>query len=422
MSIVTYYCGEETLVKVSVDEGVSWITRNHSPGSPGILYDIMAWPMEPDKVTTVGNFGVIETSTNQGVTFNNASPVYGAAYTFEEVWNIDSNNSVVVGWEDLGFGTTRPVFLKSTNGGVSYTLGQIRDSVNIGTDIFKNGKATSVHFLSDQVGVISVVGVLETLSGYPPPLNNKYCFVLLTLDGGITWTVTNNKQPLNFAPDNAGNGIKISYDYSSSLYIINVVTRTNIFRSMDSGVTYNITDPTTKGQHLTWIGDSYVWYTEQSSNRINQSLNIGGTWNIQQSGIPSTAGRGAHFYQGPIIITGYYTSGDRLYKSLDQGITGFVCDNAPNNKQIWAVWTEQTNPYKCYLLQDCTNQNIQYVFTDNGFLQSCGFDFPSNIGNTITIASQAQPNLCPEVADGVTCWLIVQEVPCGNNFCNQVIS
>lgn len=417
MSIVTYYCGEENMVRVSTDEGVSWSSAD-IPGTLRTLYDIMAWPQEPNKVTTVGALGGIYYSTNAGFTWTNATPLLGTGYTFEEVWNIDSDNSVVAGWLDSGGGNISPVFFKSTDGGVSYTQGLIRDSVNIGTDIFKQGKATAIHFLTDQIGVMSVYGDFNTLPGYTP-LGYNVCYVLLTTNGGTSWTVTNSNQ---YVSDLESYGIKIGYDYGSGLYIINVVTRNNVYRSINSGLAYSITDISTKGQHLTWIGDSNIWYTEQSNNSIKLSLNNGATWAVQQSGIPSTAGRAAHFYKKYSVpgITGFYShTGNRLFKSLDSGVTGFLSDSAPGGNQIWAVWTE--SPYKCYLLENCQDPTIQYVFTDNDFLGECGFDFANNIGETVTIQSTIAPNPCPEVADGITCWRIIQETPCSGQFCNQVI-
>jgi len=427
MAIVTYYCGEDALVKVSTDEGLTWITRNYSPGSPGILYDIMAWPLQPDKVTTVGNVGLIQMSTDQGVSWNNASPVLGSNVTFEEVWNIDSTYSVVCGTNNVTPLFYTPVFYKSIDAGVSYTSLPIRDAANPGTDLFKTGKAMTIHFMTPLVGVMGIIGNLNTLPGYPVVGSNEVLYVLLTLDGGVTWEVTNNKFPIDLTDLNNPWGIKISYDAPSTEYIINLVAEKTLHRSIDSGVTYSSPEfyPTgTAGRHLTWIGDTPLWYTRSGTgSSMQQSLTVGAGWNTIQASLGSIS-RAAHFYQGPVIITGFYSIDSRLLKTIDEGASSSPSDITPAQQLIWAVWTEQDIPFKCYLLQDCQDPTRQFIFTDQISGTACGFDFASNIGNTVVIQYILDPasNPCPVVADGVTCWLIVQEATCGTEFCNQIIT
>ncbi len=433
MAIVTYYCGEDVLVKVSTDEGLTWITRNYSPGSPGILYDIMAWPLQPDKVTTVGNLGIIQTSTDQGVTWNNASPVLGSNVTFEEVWNVDSTISVVCGTNNVTPLFFTPVFYKSTDGGVNYNSLPIRDAANPGIDLFKQGAATTIHFMTPLVGVMGILGVLNTLSGYPPVSTTAQLYVLKTLDGGVTWEVTNNKYPLDVDKGNTPWGIKISYDVITTDYTINVVAQKTIHRSADSGLTYinpEIYPTGTTGLHLTWIADNYLWYTRGGvSSGMRQSITLGAGWVDMQSPLLGTA-RAAHYYQGPLIISGFYSAGQALLKTLDQGVTGLIVDGTPAQQIIWAVWTEQDNPRRCFLLQNCEDPSLQYIFQEppNFAGSPCNIDLSTYIGQSVIISflGGTDPfgnnlNTCPAVADATTCWIVVQQVTCTGEPCIPII-
>lgn len=424
MSIVTYYCGEDNLIRVSPDEGVSWADRSVSDPIFRTFYDIMAWPGQPDKATVVGELGSIYTTTDQGLTWNSASPVLGMDVTFEEVWNIDVNTSVVAGWRTLGPLATIPVFYKSIDGGVNYVQISIRDNVNLFIDIFKKGKATSIHFLTPMIGVIGIVGTIDILVGYPPPTIVDSLYVLMTLDGGTTWQVTSSNNPVTPITTIPW-GIKLSYDTLSSEYIINVIASTNGYRSIDSGL--NWSNYSVKfGRHLTWIGDSNVWYTEQTGFTINESLNIGASWVIKQAGIP-LGGNAAHFYQNPTVITGFYSSGSDLMKTLDEGITGTLSDSTPLGEIIWAVWTEPGLPARCYMFEDCTNPDRQLVVQDWGCGNCVGICLSSTTpGDTFTITYQNTlgPVWCLPPEDD-TCWRFIGEVTCpdlGGQLCIEQIS
>lgn len=411
MALATYYCGEDSLIRVSPDEGVTWVDRSIPYQTARIFYDIMAWPSQSNRATVVGQLGSIYYTADSGATWMNVSPVLGMAITFEEVWNINSTTSVVIGWRQVGQFSTAPVFYKSIDGGLSYTQIAIRDNVNLFVDIFKNGKGTSIHFLNDQVGIIGVVGTTDTLIGYPPPTIVDSLYVLITLDGGNTWEVTNSKNavtPITTIPW----GIKLSYDNPSGLYIMNVICSINGYRSTDSGLTW-INYSIKSGRHLTWIGDNNLWYTEQSGLTINQSLNIGSSWVIKQAGIP-LGGNAAHFYQNPIIIIGFYSSGASLLKTIDEGISGTLSDSTPLGEIIWAVWTELDEPSKCYLFQDCTNPNRTIVVRDWGCSNCVGICLSTvEPGTTFTIGYQNTlgPVWCLPSED-TTCWAFIGEVTC----------
>lgn len=423
MSAVTYYCGEDNLVRVSSDEGATWATRSVPGVTPEILYDIMAWPNLISKCTTVGDLGRIWLTNDTGLTWTDVSPVTGMNVKFEEVWNVDPQTSVVVGTNsDLW-----PVFYKSSNGGTTYNQFNIRDAANPLFDIFKTGLGKTIHFLSDQVGVIGVQGDIDeaNLTGYPvqPPGNNMY--VLLTVDGGVTWEVTNGKMPINTTLDLPW-GIKISYDVPTAKYIINLISQDSVYRSLDSGVTYTATEGTgVRSVHLTWIGDSKIWYTK-FAGEIKQSLNLGGFWNSLQTGIPGIP-RAAHFYQGPVMVTGFYSGNGILYKTIDEGVTGFISDTTPGQEVIYAVWTEQDIPAKCFLFEDCTNSDRTLVVRDWGCSNCIGVCLESTpAGTTFNIDYQNTlgPVWCLSEED-TTCWRLIGEVNCpdfGGQLCIEQIS
>lgn len=412
MAIATYYCGEDSLVRVSQDEGITWADRSIPYQTARIFYDIMAWPAQPNKATVVGQRGSIYTTSNYGVTWTNASPVLGMDVTFEEVWNIDATTSVVIGWRQV-IQSTIPVFYKSTDGGATYTQISIRDNVNTGIDIFKKGKGTSVHFMTDLIGIIGIVGTIDTLPGYPAPTAVDSLYVLMTLDGGISWSVSNAKNPVTPITTTPW-GIKLSYDTGTANYIMNVICSVNGYRTVDTGLTW-INYSIKSGRHLTWIGDGNLWYTEQSNFTINQSFNIGSSWVQNQAAIPQ-GGNAAHFYQNPVIILGFYSSGPSLLKTLDQGVSGLIVDSTPLDEIIWAVWTELDAPVRCYLFQDCTNPDRSIVVQDWGCDNCVGVCLSGvEIGTTFSIAYQNTlgPVWCLSSED-TTCWRFMGEVTCPN--------
>jgi len=332
---VSYYSGYSNLVKVSTDAGFTWTTRSVPTSPPRHLWDIMAFPGNPDRVVTVGDGGNIYLSVDQGVTWSQSSPVayVGSTYAFEEVWHIDDIYSVVVG-EELINQTPEPRFFKSIDGGSSYTQYPIID--NNGYVIFKFGQVICTHFLTPLIGVIGVQGIFDIIPGYPPPGTDEV-YVLITLDGGLTWEVTNNKFPIApLVPGTKPWGIKMSYLGSTYDITIVVDSGTAIYNSIDGGLTWNPFPLGGPSTHLTWLGTT-LWETTLGGD-IFISNDNGATWSSQQSLV---GGRpyAAHFYNNLSTILGFYSADDKLYRTSDQALSGILSDTTPIG-DVTAVWTE----------------------------------------------------------------------------------
>lgn len=399
MSAVTYYCGDTRIVKVSIDEGATWATRlvPNIGGATSNLMDIMAWPGQPNKVTTVGTRGAIWTSLDQGITWLNVSPVSGNSnYYFEEVWHVDSTTSYAVGGN--GIGMPQPVFAKSTDGGLTYNI--ITPVVDTGLNtIFSLAQIISVHFISPTEGVIGVQGIINNIVGYPPSSGVDQVWVLGTIDGGVTWEVLNGQAAIAPGVLPQGTkpwGIKMEFDGVSD-YIINLIVDAgnSSFRSTNSGASFSNIGKGDPQRHITWQGNN-IWVTTVGGNDINLSTNQGASFTTQQSGLLEVASA-AHFYQD-ISVIGYYSSGDQLYKTLDLGITGTLVDSISGALTIWAVWSEPILacpfvvepcicPPGCYTLRDCAGilDDIQVIETER----------PTPIGGALVY--DEYPGTCWEV-------------------------
>lgn len=411
MSAVTYYCGDSQIVKTTLDQGATWNNRSVPLIGPASNFmDIKAWPGQPDKVTVVGTNGAIWTSSDQGLTWFNASPFMGnIQYAFEEVWHVDSTTSYAVG-QRFVLGLPTPIFCKSVDGGATYTsVGNIVDTgLNV---IFQYAQIICVHFADANNGVIGVQGISNNIGGYPPSTGVDQVWVLRTTDGGTTWTVTNALSPidLTLAQGTKPWGIKITPN--GGPYIINLVVDAPqnfgagpsvLYRSVNNGTTYTSIALPSPGVHLTWLSTgTNIWVNFAATNGgaargITFSSNEGASFTTQQTGLVSDPFAG-HFYMDSVLF-GYYSSGSDLYFTIDGGATGTLVDSLPGGQTIWAVWSELVEecpfivtpcvcPPACYTLHDCSGilPDIQVVEPDR----------PAPIGSTLVY--DEYPGTCWEI-------------------------
>lgn len=392
MSAVTYHCGDSQIVRVSIDGGTTWLNRSVPLIGPAANFmDIMAWPGQSDKVTVVGTNGAIWTSSDQGVTWFNASPFMGnMQYAFEEVWHVDSNVSYAVGQRFI-LGLPTPIFCKSVDGGATYaSMGNLVDAgLNV---IFQYAQIVCVHFTSTTVGVIGVQGIINNIGGYPPSTGVDQIWVLRTTDGGTTWLVTNGLSPIDLALPQGTKpwGIKLNGA------VINLIVDfgLNLYRSTNTGTTYNTININGPARHLTWNGTN-TWVTIVSGE-IRISTNDGASWTLQQTALPGTPSA-AHFFVDSVLL-GYYSADNELYKTNDLGVSGTLSDSINPAFTIWAVWTElvETCPFlvescicppACYTLRDCEGilPDIQVVEPDR----------PAPIGSSLSY--DEYPGTCWEI-------------------------
>lgn len=339
---VTYYCGYSNCVRVSEDEGTTWQSRDVPASPAATLLDVKAFPNNGNKAITVGTLGHIYLTQDKGVTWTESSPVAtpGSTFAFEEVWHVDAANSFVVG-ENITGGFPEPKFFRSNDGGLSYVDVPIIDTT--GQVPFKIAQVISVHFISPMIGVIGMQGIQEAgLIGYPPTTGVDQVWVLMTVDGGDSWEVTNNKLPIDLALAQGTKpwGIKLSLVPGNYVINLSVDSGSGIYRSIDSGNSYAVTG-TVPTVHLTWFGDIDFWVQELkppiTQGGLELSSNLGATWVVQQT--YTNPGYAAHFYDNG-TVTGFYSVSAQMYKSLDLGATGTISDSNPSKEGIFAVWTE----------------------------------------------------------------------------------
>ncbi len=325
----TYWCAFRGTVHRQDNFTGLWLNKS-VPNQNIILNDIKSNPADGDKVYTVGTFNTIYYSADAGDTWTAANAVaLNPSTEWHEVWPIDINTIVAVG--SLGS------FGYSIDGGATWTA----------PSSFPNtGALRAVHFLTPLIGVI----------GYEAN-------VFRTIDGGVTWIPCNSNLPLaSTVPGVIAqiNGIHI--DQSQQVIIVH--GNTNIWRSTDGGLTFNVVYTYVHtigsgsgnifiagGRHLTWYSDNELWGSGDFSEMV-QSTNAGASWTLLRTSFPSlapSATLAAHFHT---MTDGFYSINEKLFVSADAGLTGTQTDTLGNTDfQINAVWTSVPGP--CYNLLAC---------------------------------------------------------------------
>ena len=378
----TYVVGDNSLVKRLDNHTTPWVdlTSNLFPNlRMDSILDIMAKPGSADSVVAVGMTGSVPSNSKGIIVSNNAGvlwappsgnyqTVWTNAFTWREVWYIDSNNVVVVG--DQG----RVAY--SNNQANSFNLvGQVLDNSSNPVDLY------SVHFITSNIGVVGGV-------------NGE---VYYTLDAGSNWGAL---------PGSIGTindpivGIHISQDQQTII----AVTNNNIWRSTNAGGLFTVVyTPELRSNllHLTWRSDNLLWATGNSELRL-QTIDAGANWIVLSGPTP-----GADFHHGAHMYTatdGYVTgsgagSGGPVYSTTDEMLNVSVSDNVYYLPR--AVWSEDTAASTCTVLQSCAD----------GSQISISVDLNNMIGTTIYISQPESIKGCYTIIDGSCDEVIITPSP-----------
>lgn len=447
----TYYCGRSAGVRKLVDLTGPWIDVSLPPSIPDAtgqeLFDVEVDPNDGEKVFVVGdahcdkNWYGIAVSSNGGTSWqipggNYQNIVTGAAvacyYKWVEISIVDSSTIYVCGV--LSTITNKPVVIKSIDGGLTFNVCSPLPSVVDGMD------ATSIHFVTPLIGVVG--------------LNNH---ILRTMDGGATWLVMNNGQPLSSSnpfpntPLQVGQitGIYISDDLG---YIMgvgqNMIVETapvvlpnppassgvgqdswqNNFYTASNGFS-NLP----LGQHLAYIKnpvgppyDGTIAVTGLSSLGIHTN-DRGTSWITTPAPGYDPTNNGfnriaAHFYlalNAPTysVIRGFYNKDNNVYYNLngfDSGSESFSETSPYGVNAIW-TWILEDVQDPCYLITNCEG-TVSFLATGNfaGLVsQGVAFTLPGYPGCwTASISDTCvNPINFPVIGNATTCALCVPDPP-----------
>lgn len=386
----TYSCGNAGSVRRLTNLVGSWMDvslgLNGIPdGAQSSLLDIETDPTNGSKVFVVGegycstqafNWFGIAVSSNAG----NSWQVPGGNYQtlvnntlcyhkWIEVSVVDANVIYVCGIVNpiTKLGTVA----KSTDGGATFNLCAPLPVT------LRDLDCTSIHFITPLIGVIG--------------LDN---YIVKTTDGGNSWFILNNGQPLSSNLPIAGTllpigpitGIYISPDQgfimgvglNFSIESLPVNFPTPIF---DTGlgvdtwkkVSYPPTDfPNPIGLHLTYL-NTPAYPKGYIGVSGNQDLGIlydpigGAAFSPAPGYLASGFGssrRAAHFYkinQSATGLEGFYNKNNNVYYNSVGFFTNqfeILSDTVPNGVNALWTWYEEQPPEECFLLIGCDGTSI----------------------------------------------------------------
>lgn len=353
------------------------------------FYDVETDPTNGDKVIVVGQATLgnnrlgIYVSSDAGANWTQPGGNYGSAITpgtgffWNELYYYDTDTIFVVG--NNGY------MVISIDGGLTFNLTtQVPAAPACSTCVPGINTLYSVHFISDLTGVVGMDACIAT-----------------TINAGASWTIS---PVINALP--TGDASTISgVHMSSNGLVINALSYTGMFRSIDGGLTWTNTYQFTNsvGRHLTWINDNELW-AFGIEDVIIKSTDAGLTWSVvrpqNQQGPTHLAG---HFYQGQ---NGFFSSTNSVKFTTDGATTDTNSDT--RNFPVTAIWTWFNAP-TCYKLTPCDDAYpTLYVTNDyssivDSYIKVCPDNIPTNqinvpTGNAFSIP-YTQTNLVYDLED-----------------------
>lgn len=394
----TYVVGDNSLIKRLDNHTLPWVDLT-STLFPNLqmqsILDVMSRPSIADSAIIVGRVGGVSTinkgilvTNNAGLTWatpsGNYQSVWNVGFNWYEVWCIDSSNIVAAGDEG------RVAISNDQGNTFNLALGQVLDGGSNPVSL------RSIHFITPNIGVVGGA-------------NGE---VYYTLDAGVNWGAL---------PGSIGTintpivGIHISQDQQTII----AVTDNNIWRSTNAGATFTAVytcsgDVSNNLLHLTWINDNTLWATGSASLRL-KTVDSGATWTTQNT--PTQGGEwhyGAHMYtddDGYVTGSGAGVNGP-VYSTADSMVSLTLSDNPYYLPR--AVWTEETTPATCTVLQSCAD----------GSTISISQDLTSLIGTTIYVSQPESIKGCYTIIDGSCDPVIITPSPFTFNViqdCNACI-
>jgi len=395
----TYACGSGGRVIRLDNHTGPWIdiTPSFPNENETTWFDVMTDPLDPDKVTIVGDDNLsnsvgsgILVSTDAGVSWTNPlgnwQTVPGISqHIFKEVWYADSNTIWAI---SIG-----GIVVLSIDGGITFTRTTLVDK-----DLAAQGAC--IHAIDQFTAVVAG-------APWPAGITSAACYVWKTSDGGLTWQRINSTNSLNNGSQPTGEpeGIWISDDEQR----IVVSTTYGQFLSNNGGVSFNPANVpfTRSGRHLTWFpshdaNPATMRHVGGPNEHVNLSTNNGANWTTvrQAQGIIMD---GAHFWD---TDDGYYALTDgNVYSTNDGAVTGAVSYTTLDGNPLLAVWTQLdpgVEPCPCYLATDCQDDMNTLLITID-----CTVDTPYNP----LLPGTTYQFTVPGAQDVPGCWTI-EEADC----------
>lgn len=300
-----------------------------------VLFDVETDPNDGDKVFVVG----------QGTTLEN---VFGIYYSPDAgvTWQIPGGsyqgnifNSTQLQWNEVHVHDSSNIYVAgktgylaiSNDGGATFNL-----ATQVPPTLLAVGQNPAVYDLYSVDFCDPLIGVVGSAQN-----------VILTIDGGVTWSITNGGNPI-VGTHQIGNVVGIHY--AADQQTIVACGNTAVFRSTNGGATWTqvYTWAQNNGLHMTWISDSELWIFGNGGEKA-KSTDGGVTWTVITAyNVASPAQRAGHFYFNQ---NGFYSENAGILATNNGATTGTLSETSPYG--VFAVWTNYDPPV-CYVLQDCS--------------------------------------------------------------------
>lgn len=335
-------------------------------------------------------------------------------------------------YDGSGGGATIQEYIRTTNGGISWTADTITADVTL-TDY----GIANLHPFNDTVCIAAMYPAVAANGGY----------IIKTINGGATWSSANTPN-FTTAPTNSWLDMVHFFNANDGVCIgdPNAATTAGeyiIYTTSNGGTTWtqvpvaNIPNCTANETSITGLFDAVhdtIWFGT-TKGRLYRSINKGLNWTVSVTGLGTSAVVTPRFKNGLVgEVTGTGNASPYTYlgmkKTIDGGLTwtaitptGFYVkspnlDYVPGTANMWvdcsaSLSSATTNPGSSYSLNDCTSfldidtGSVQYTtvtFYDINTGWAGGFTETSGVSgiykwdpSILTSIPQVNPTLSDEI-------------------------
>lgn len=279
--------------------------------------------------------GYVDNTSMYGIYFQDTNIGYATGARGRIIKTIDGGNT----WEQHSFTYNNVSQVEIINDNVLYILvgNEIYKSSDAGTTFISlgapdpNGYTKEISFVTENVGYAAAGGTLGSSFGARK--------IFKTVDGGVTWNVTNNGNSLS------SNNLKYVHFVDENIGF----TGGGLSKTLDGGNTWEYISTSINIGEVKFFNDQlgFARRVGNANGALYKTTDGGTTWNtsIQLSGIDINA---FHF----LDEDNGYIAGDNgaLHKTSDGGTT----------------WQELDAPYEHYVFVKFYNINVGYARGDSG--------------------------------------------------------
>ena len=311
---VGYAAGDNGVILKTVDKGASWSRLN--TGVNNNLYSVRFINIQ--KGFACGDNIILKT-VDGGLTWQ--SYTNGISSSLKSIYMLDENTAYAVGYGGLIF--------KTVNGGAEWNI--ILSSENSGF--------TSIYFLNSNTGYVTGIA-------------GKY---LKTIDGGLTW----NAKPT----DASKNFYSVQFLNQNVGYITGGWVNSTVMKSVNGGESWDNLFSGATGVRLfsgSFI-DEYNGYVCGRYGTIMKTIDAGGTWAAENSGVSSALNSIQYLNQNTAYAVG---ENGKIISTISVIGINQISSNIPDKFSLEQNYPNPFNPMT----------NVRFQISNGGFVKLVVFD------------------------------------------------